>query len=133
MKKLYLFLAVCLMTATSISAAIMADVCPVDGTGKFDDVKVCQMDASSFEAIGELTFALLTESNWYYEDNGALVNPGGFGAIYLIRINPSSLDDLRGTYTLDSKTRLLEFVSGKRTIYEAQSIPFARYGLLCMD
>ena len=83
----------------------------------FNDVKGCQVDVNSFGGTNEVTLALFTEEGWYYEDGGNLVNPGGYGFIYLVRITPSSLEDLSGDYTLNSNTRMLEYVNNQLTAY----------------
>ena len=116
MKKLYVLLLM-FACAVGVRAEQVANVCTVTGTMDFSDVKGCQIDVNSFGGTSEVTFALFTEEGWYYEDGGNLVNPGGYGFIYLVRITPSSLEDLSGDYTLNSNTRMLEYVNNKLTAY----------------
>lgn len=76
-------------------------LCDVTGTGDFDDVLHSQFDDGNWASDGELAIVLTTSDSIYFNMNtGDLITRNESGYLYIIRIHPTSLDDLRGIYTL---------------------------------
>ena len=77
-------------------------LCDVSGNGDFEDVVRSQFDDSQFENGGVLSIAFFTNESMYYDLNtGDLITANQDGYVFVITINPESLDDLRGIYTLN--------------------------------
>lgn len=80
-------------------------LCDVTGTGDFDDVLHSQYDDGNWASDGELAIVLTTSDSIYFNMNtGDLITRNESGYLYIIRIHPTSLDDLRGSYTLGSSS-----------------------------
>lgn len=76
-------------------------LCDVTGVGDFEDVLHSQFDDGNWDSDGQLAIVFTTSDSIYFDMNsGELVTHNQSGYLYIIRINPTSLDDLRGTYTL---------------------------------
>ncbi|MBR6830385.1 MAG: leucine-rich repeat protein [Paludibacteraceae bacterium] len=76
-------------------------LCDVTGTGDFEDVLHSQFDDGNWDSDGQLAIVFTTSDSIYYDmNNGDLITHNQSGYLYIIRINPTSLDDLRGIYTL---------------------------------
>ena len=115
MKKIYLFLALCLMSAMSMRAY---EPCAVTGSGDFEDVVKSQLTSGQHEGRDYLYFALFTSDAWYLNEEhyDELVTGDEDGMAFLFPIYAENMENVAGMYTQGGV--MYSKVNGKLDWYE---------------
>lgn len=118
MRKIYLFMALCLMSVINVHAKTTDEIYLINycfdlvGTGDFDDVIFGEIDATQYYSAGMVSLAFITDEDIYIDSDGHVIGNGHTGTLFVVTFNPVRLNNLSGTYNLSEGGGVIEVVDG---------------------